>query len=156
MSKQPRLFSTCLGALLLMTGAMTARGDEPAPAYQRAIKQVLDTQAEAWNRGDIDGFMQHYWKSDDLTFSSGGKTTRGWNATRENYRRRYPTAEKMGRVSFRDLEFQALGESAALVLGRWKLDRQKESFGGGFSLVFRRLDGKWLIVHDHTSRDAEP
>ena len=109
-------------------------------------------QADAWNRGDIDGFMEHYWKSDKLTFSSGGKTTRGWSSTKENYRRRYPTPERMGKVTFNELDITSLGDSAALVLGRWKLDRKQEPIGGNFSLVFRRLDGRWVIVHDHTSR----
>lgn len=118
------------------------------------IESVLKLQAAAWNRGDIDGFMEHYWKSEKLTFSSGGKTTRGWTQTKENYQRRYPTREKMGSLTFDQLEVLPLGESAALVLGRWHLKRDKDSLGGNFSLVFRRIEGRWLIVHDHTSRGA--
>jgi beta-aspartyl-peptidase (threonine type) len=104
--------------------------------------------------------MEHYWKSDDLTFSSGGKTTRGWQATLDNYRKRYPTREAMGRVSFSELEITPLGSStdedgAAMVLGRWQLDGESEPVGGNFTLVFRKIDGKWVIVHDHTSRAVE-
>ena len=120
-----------------------------------AIKAVLTRQMEAWNRGNIDDFMQHYWKSDQLTFSSGGATTRGWDATRERYRKRYATVEQMGKLSFDQLEVSALSDSAALVLGRWKLQRS-EPTGGNFSLVVRRIDGQWLIIHDHTSVEPPP
>jgi len=116
------------------------------------IEAVLTAQAEAWNRGDIDGFMEHYWKSDELTFSSGGETTRGWTNTKENYYKRYPTREQMGQLRFSQLEVTSLGVSAALVLGRWRLARDVSPVSGSFSLIFRRIDGKWVIIHDHTSR----
>jgi len=116
------------------------------------IGSILRQQADAWNRGDIDAFMEHYWKSGELTFSSGGQTTRGWQSTKDNYKRRYPTREKMGQLAFSDLEITPLGESAALVLGRWRLSRDESPVGGNFTLVFRKLEGKWVIIHDHTSR----
>ena len=99
--------------------------------------------------------MEHYWKSDDLTFSGGGKTTRGWQATRDRYRERYPTRQKMGRLTLSEFEITPLGDSAALVLGKWKLDRADEPVAGNFSLVMRKIDGRWVIVHDHTSRLEE-
>ncbi|HMC10288.1 MAG TPA: DUF4440 domain-containing protein [Pirellulaceae bacterium] len=120
------------------------------------IRAVLTQQAEAWNRGDIGAFMEHYWKSDELTFSSGGQTTRGWKNTKENYQRRYPTREKMGQLTFSQLEITSLGGAAALVLGRWRLARDESPVGGNFSLVLREIDGKWVIVHDHTSRAEGP
>jgi ketosteroid isomerase-like protein len=120
-----------------------------------AIEGVLRAQQEAWNGGDVRAFMDHYWKSDELTFSSGGKTTRGWQATLARYRERYPTREKMGRLTLSGLEITPLGDAAALVLGQWKLDRQSEPVGGNFTLVLRKIDGRWVIVHDHTSRLAK-
>ena len=120
------------------------------------VAAVLAQQAEAWNRGDIDAFMQHYWKSDELTFSSGGQTTRGWKSTKENYERRYPTREKMGQLTFSQLEVTPLDDSTALVLGRWRLARDESPVGGNFTLVFRKIDGKWVIIHDHTSRAEGP
>jgi beta-aspartyl-peptidase (threonine type) len=116
---------------------------------------MLRTQEEAWNEGDIDTFMEHYWKSDDLTFSSGGKTTRGWDATLNRYRERYPTREQMGRLTLDGLEITPLGNAAALVLGQWNLERESEPVSGNFSLVVRKFDDRWLIVHDHTSRLTE-
>ena len=123
-----------------------------AESIESAVRKVLDDQAAAWNDADIDRFMRHYWKSDQLSFSSEGKTLRGWDATMERYRKRYPTPEKMGKLRFSELEVQPLGQTAALVLGRWHLSRAGEDLEGNFSLVFRQIDGRWLIVHDHTSR----
>jgi ketosteroid isomerase-like protein len=120
------------------------------------IDSLLTLQADAWNRGDIDAFMEHYWKSDELTFSSGGQTTRGWQNTKENYRRRYPTRDQMGQLQFSQLEVTPLGDSTALVLGCWRLTRAEAPVAGNFSLVLRRLAGQWLIVHDHTSRAPAP
>jgi beta-aspartyl-peptidase (threonine type) len=115
------------------------------------IKMMLDHQATAWNRGDIDAFMSAYWRSPDLTFASGGDVTRGFDETLQRYRNKYPTPEAMGRLTFSDLEIQMLGRDRAMVLGRWHLDR-KEPVGGLFTLVMRRERGRWIIMHDHTSR----
>lgn len=120
-----------------------------------AIEAVLRAQADAWNAGKIDDFMQHYWNSDELTFSSAGKITRGWADTAKRYHEKYPTPEKMGKLTFDGLEIKKLGDSAALVLGRWNLQRETEPLSGNFSLVVQKMNGQWLIIHDHTSRLTE-
>ena len=117
-----------------------------------SVRAVLQSQQRAWNAGDIDQFMDYYWKSNDLTFSSGGKVTRTWQRTLENYKQRYPSRAEMGRLSFDNLEVTPLGQEAALVLGEWQLSRESDELGGNFSLVLRLLDDEWVIVHDHTSR----
>ena len=127
-----------------------------AKTAEAAIRNVLLTQQSAWNDGDIGQFMEFYWNSDELTFSSGGKVTRTWQGTLENYKQRYPSRQEMGELAFQNLEITMLGPQAAFVLGDWKLSRKSGMLGGNFTLVFRRLDGKWLIVHDHTSRTADP
>jgi uncharacterized protein (TIGR02246 family) len=132
---------------------VTSIGD--GDSVRTAVESILSAQEEAWNEGDVDAFMEHYWKSDDLTFSSGGKTTRGWEATLNRYRERYPTREQMGRLTLDGLEITPLGDSAALVLGQWSLERESEPVSGNFSLVVRRFDDRWLIIHDHTSRLSE-
>ena len=119
----------------------------------KQIKSFIAMQAEAWNRGDIDAFMEYYWKSEKLTFSSGGSTTRGWQATKNGYHQRYPTRDQMGSLTFTNVEVTPLGATAALVLGRWDLKRESAPIGGNFSLTFRLIDGRWLIVHDHTSKE---
>ncbi|MEP0845243.1 MAG: SgcJ/EcaC family oxidoreductase [Phycisphaerae bacterium] len=143
-------------SLLIVAGGVLAQippaETRPADALRSALERVLAEQAEAWNRGDIDAFMEHYWNSDDLTFSSGGRTTRGWQATLERYKKKYDTREKMGTLRF-DTDFvRPLGDAAALLLGRWRLELPSgETPGGNFTLVFQKFDGRWLIVHDHTS-----
>lgn len=117
-----------------------------------AIRSILQAQQQAWNAGDIDQFMAFYWKSDDLTFSSGGKVTRGWQATLNGYKQRYSTRQHMGVLDFSNLEITMLGRASALVLGEWKLTRDTGDIGGKFSLVLREIDGQWLIIHDHTSK----
>lgn len=124
--------------------------DQP-DALLNALKQIMDTQVKDWNDADIDGFMEAYWKSEKLTFSSGGNTTRGWQKTLDRYKTRYSTPEKMGELTFTDLELQTLGDSAALMLGRWHLERKDTNLSGNFSLVWKKIDGSWKIIHDHTS-----
>jgi beta-aspartyl-peptidase (threonine type) len=137
------------------SAAAPASASDQDAAVRTAVESVIREQETAWNAGDIDAFVDYYWRDDNLTFSSGGKTTRGWTATRDRYRERYPTREKMGRVKFSNLEFTPLGDAAAMVLGEWNLDRDEEPIGGNFTLVFRKVDDRWLIIHDHTSRLAE-
>jgi ketosteroid isomerase-like protein len=140
-----RLWVTLAAAVActIATGCTTAR---------QQIPRVIHEQAVAWNRGDIDAFMQPYWKSPDLTFSSARGVTRGWQTVYDGYKTRYPTRADMGTLTFSDLTVRELGPRAALVLGRWKIDRGAP-IGGVFSLVWRMIDGRWVIVHDHTSAD---
>lgn len=140
--------------------ARTSRQETASPtgaddAIRGAVESVLREQEAAWNRGDLDAFMDHYWKSDALTFSSGGATTRGWTETLNRYRERYPTPEQMGRLALSELEITPLGDGAALVLGRWNVERADEPLAGNFSLVVRKIDEHWLIIHDHTSRKED-
>lgn len=115
------------------------------------ILNVLHRQVDAWNQGDIAGFMDTYWNSEQLTFSSGGETERGWQATIQRYRTRYPDKQTMGHLTFSNLEVTRLGDSAALVIGNWQLQRDHDSPRGKFSIVLRHMDDKWLIIHDHSS-----
>ena len=137
-------------------GAPTTSTTEPSQSAsdESAITELIQQQASDWNAGDIDAFMKVYWKSDQLTFSSGGEVTRGFDATLQRYKGRYPNPEKMGKLTFTDLEFLPLGDSAMQVLGVWKLART-EPMEGKFTLVFRRFPEGWKIVHDHTSKSPD-
>ena len=126
-------------------------GDEIGKRDEVEIRRLIARQARDWNAGDLDGFMSIYWKNDGLTFSSGGNVTRGWKATIERYKKRYPDKKTMGHVEFTGLEFLRLGDEAIQVLGVWKLAREVEPTGGRFTLIFRKQDQGWRIVHDHTS-----
>ena len=119
------------------------------------IRAVMSAQAAAWNRGDIDGFMTGYARSDATEFIAGDKLTLGWQTVRDRYKKRYDTREKMGTLTFSALKITLLSGDAALVTGRWRLVRNKDKPHGRFTLLFRRLPEGWRIVHDHTSA-AEP
>ena len=116
-----------------------------------AIRRVIANQQTAWNNGDIDGFMAGYWQSEDLRFASGGTVTRGWQATRDRYHRRYASPEAMGRLEFSALEISLLSEDAAVVHGRWQLMREADRPSGLFTLIARKRGGKWEIVSDTTT-----
>jgi len=116
-----------------------------------AIRAVLDGQATAWNRGDLEGYMAGYDRSADTVFISGDRVTRGWQTVLERYKKSYDTREKMGVLTFSDLEITLLSKDAAVVLGRWHLQRSKDEPHGRFTLVFRKTKAGWRIVHDHTS-----
>ncbi|HYT92538.1 MAG TPA: nuclear transport factor 2 family protein [Gemmataceae bacterium] len=125
-----------------------AKGDDA----RQAIRAVLDAQVKAWNKGDLEGFMAGYWKSDDLSFFSGKDKTRGWQATLDRYRKRYQAdGREMGKLTFSELDIELLGADNALVRGRWQLVLTKEMPGGLFTLIFRKTTQGWRIVHDHTS-----
>lgn len=115
-----------------------------------AIRAVLDAQVAAWNRGDLEGYMDGYQRSPDIVFISGDRVTRGWKTVLDRYKRSYDTREKMGVLEFSDVEITMLGTDAALVFGRWHL-RTKNEPRGRFTLLFRRTKDGWRIVHDHTS-----
>lgn len=121
------------------------------PAQDRqAILNVLETQRQAWNRGDVAGYMQGYCKSDSLLFI-GTAPTYGWQATLERYQKKYPDKAAMGILTFNVLKVELLDATNAFMLGGWHLQRDKDAPGGYFTLWFRKINGEWKIVVDHTS-----
>ena len=147
-----------ISAFILATPVLVA-ATIPAPAFastvpsseQRRdqsvaeIRAVIQAQQEAWNRGDIDGFMNGYARSKSTIFVSEDTVTRGWQTVRDRYKKKYS-----------DLEITPLGADSAVALGRWKLKRTKDQPHGRFSLIFRKTADGWRIVHDHTSAAAPP
>ncbi|HVV54873.1 MAG TPA: nuclear transport factor 2 family protein, partial [Mucilaginibacter sp.] len=101
-----------------------------------AIKKVLEDQRQAWNRGDVEGFMQGYWKSDSLMFVGSSPPVYGWQSTLERYKKHYPDKAAMGELAFDILQVKVLDSSNAFVLGGWRLKREKDSPGGYFTLWF--------------------
>ena len=123
-------------------------------ADDAAVRGILRAQQEAWNHGDLAGFMAGYAKTDDLVFTSRGQIHRGWQATFDRYRRDYGQGSaKMGHLDLEVAAVQPLGADGAVVLGRWKLTDGREA-GGVFSVALARTADGWRIVHDHTSADA--
>lgn len=144
-----KLAVLAFGVVLLGRNAM---GHELPPGRAGEVRAVLDAQAEAWNRGDLEAFMQGYWKSDELTFFSGATRTEGHAGTLARYRKKYQQdGQPMGRLDFPELQVTPLSREAALVRGEWRLVRGRETRDGLFTLVLRRIDGAWKIIHDHTA-----
>lgn len=125
-----------------------APNDETARA---AIQTVLREQVDAWNRGEVEAFMEGYARTDSLRFASGGTVHRGWDAALARYRRTYPDRAAMGTLAFRQLDIRVLASRTALVFGAWQLTRADDAPHGLFTLVLRRYPQGWRIVHDHTS-----
>jgi ketosteroid isomerase-like protein len=118
------------------------------------VRGVLVAQQAAWNRGDLDGYMAGYLRSPELVFTSGSKVRRGWQETHDKYKSKYGSdPATMGTLAFEILGVQQLGEDGAIVLGRWVLTGTPNAGSGIFSVALRRTDGRWLVVHDHTSSD---
>ena len=142
----------------LLVLALAACGAAPRafrPADDAAVRAVLTSQRDAWNRGDLDGFMAGYAHREDLVFTSGGKIRRGWQETYAKYRAKYGAAPStMGHLDFEILGVQPLGADGAIVLGRWKLTATPNAGSGVFSVALARTPDGWRIVHDHTSLDA--
>jgi len=146
-----KAFSTILVSLLLAASLLAQSAKKDDARRIAAIRAVLDAQAAAWNRGDIESYMDGYDRSPDTVFVSGDRVTRGWQTVLERYKKVYDTREKMGTLTFSDLEITALSKESALVLGRWHLRRSKDEPHGRFTLLFRKTKSGWKIVHDHTS-----
>lgn len=157
----------CWAALSLSAAAQVAPQPVPRPAPKPAppaariwppnataqIRAVLDAQVAAWNAGKLEEFMAGYWRSPELTFYSGGQRLTGWDATLARYRRNYQAeGREMGKLQFSELEIDPLGPQAAFVRGRWGLTMADgKQLGGLYTLIFRRFNDGWKIVHDHTS-----
>ena len=125
------------------------------PASVTAAREVLEVQRQAWNRGDIDGFMQGYWRSADLRFAGGDAFRNGWQETIDRYRKTYPDAAAMGKLDFDLVEVRALTKDVVYVFGKWHLtrsgDAQDKAPHGLFTLIVERKGGRWVITRDHTS-----
>lgn len=115
------------------------------------VKSLMVKQQEAWNRYDLNGFMEHYWKSDSLKFIGSKGLTYGWQKTLDNYKKSYPDSEAMGQLIFEINSAEMLGKSAVYVIGKWTLHKKEKNVGGYYTLLWKKINNKWVIVADHTS-----
>lgn len=118
---------------------------------EKQIRQLLARQTECWNKGDILGFMDTYWKNDSLMFIGKSGVNRGWEATLENYKKGYPDTTAMGKLSFDILHVRQLSPEYFYVVGKWMLARTIGDLSGHYDLLFRKINGKWYIIADHSS-----
>ncbi len=145
---------TAVWVLVLASTFASAHSASETPEQKsKAIRAVMDAQVAAWNRADLEGFMDGYWRSQDLEFYSGDKVTKGWDATLERYKKNYQQGGKeMGKLDFSDLDIHTNSSGVAWVSGRWHLKMKDGSDRGGlFTLIFHQMKDGWKIIHDHTS-----
>ena len=114
------------------------------------IISIMNKQQQAWNNGDLEAFMQGYWKSEKLQFIGSKGINYGWQTTLDNYKKSYPDKAAMGKLKFDILQVEAKSESA-FVLGKWKLTREKDILSGFYTLYWKKISDQWLIVIDHSS-----
>ncbi len=123
-------------------------------ADSNAMMEVFNKQEIAWNKADIPTFMEGYWHSDSLVFVGANGPTYGWDATFKRYQKRYPDKEAMGKLKFDILNFYPIEGASVLVIGKFHLSRSDGDLSGYFSLVWKKINGSWLIVSDHTSQEV--
>jgi len=145
-----RLIDSFVMVILVSLLFYCSQASPDIPQIINEIQTVLDEQKKSWNAGNIEGFMEYYWKSEDFTFQSGDKRLNGWEALLARYKENY-SGEKMGKLDFTDIDIRVQSKDFAYVLGRWKLLFKDSSKEGLFTIIFKRLPEGWRIIHDHTS-----
>jgi ketosteroid isomerase-like protein len=137
--------------MLLALSSLMAVCANAQTSDEKAIRDAMDVQVNAWNKNDIDAFMQTYWKSDSLMFVGKAGPTYGWQKTLDNYKKRYPDTAAMGKLSFDLLQLKPIGKEYYFVLGKFHLERTIGNLEGYFTLLFRKVKGKWVIIVDHSA-----
>ena len=142
--------------VFLITTVFTAIGQEKevSSSYQTSIEEItkmLNQDAKYWSEGNLEAFMESYIKSDSLVFIGSRGLTYGWQQTLDNYKKGYPTKDHMGTLSFDLLEFKELAKDVFFVIGKYNLKRTVGDASGHFSIILKKIDGKWKIIADHSS-----
>jgi ketosteroid isomerase-like protein len=132
--------------VILFEGSVSAQSKD-----EQIIRTLIEEQRLAWNTGDKEKFMQTYWQSDSLMFIGKSGITYGWQKTLDNYKRGYPDTAAMGKLDFDLLEVKRLSVMYFFVVGKWHLTRSIGDVGGHFTLLFKKIKNKWVIVADHSS-----
>lgn len=117
---------------------------------EKELIRIHNLQRKAWNEGNIEGFMAHYWKSPKMTYQSGETRLMGWDALLQRYKNVYPKGN-MGTLEFSDLIVHILSDDSAYVLGKWKLKAETWTREGLFTTILKKMEGGWKIIHDHSS-----
>lgn len=142
---QQTFFISCF---LFFISVATVSNAQPAV---KKIYLVLENQRLAWNEGNLKAYMQGYWHSDSLVFIGKNGPKYGWENTLNNYSKSYPNRSAMGVLDFGNLKVELITSKCAFVSGSWKLTRTNDVLSGYFTLIFKRIKGKWVIVSDHSS-----
>lgn len=127
---------------------------EPSKTYNedtQAIRLVLKTQQDAWNKFDLEGFMQGYWKSDSLKFYGSNGITQGWQKTLNNYKKGYPSKEHIGELQFTLKSISLIEDQSYYVMGQYHLKRSVGDAQGEFLIILKKINGEWKIIADMSS-----
>lgn len=140
--------------ILLIFFALTLSAQISKKTWQqiaeKEIVEVMENQKKAWNEGSIEGYMEGYWKSDSLRFVGKTAIQYGWNLTLDMYKKSFPGKDAMGTLKLKAVSLDFYSKSAAFMIGRWEIDR-KDKVGGYFTLIWQKINGKWVITTDHTT-----
>lgn len=136
-------------AILLLLAFANANAQKTNDEQQ--VRAVLAMQQASWNNGNLDMFMQGYWKSDSLMFIGSKGIVYGWQNTMDGYKKGYPDTASMGKLQFTLLEVKRLSVMYFFVVGKWELTRTMGNLSGHFTLLFKKIKGRWVIVADHSS-----
>ena len=146
MNKSTSTSLICFICALFLTTATLAQNPE-----ELAVRKVLQDQTAAWNKGDIEGYMQGYWNSDSLLFIGKNGPKYGFKSTLENYKKSYPDTAAMGKLNLEVLQMKRLSVQYFFVVGRWQLQRSIGNLDGSYTLLLKKIKKNWVIVADHSS-----
>ena len=139
-----KLYTTVIVCLI----SLNLSGQINVPGMPEEVYHTMQSQQDAWNEGNIDKFMQGYWKSDSLLFISVSGVNHGYNTTLQNYKKSYPNKEAMGNLTFKNRSWTPISDDSALLIGSWRISENQH---GMYSLIWKRINGEWVIVADHSS-----
>lgn len=137
----------------LLLGINTIAIQTIDPKEKQEIMAIFDKQIEAWNDGDLEKFMETYWKSERLVFVGSRGPTYGWQATLDSYKKGYPDKKAMGKLNFKVLDMSKIDTNSVFLIGRFELSREEGDLSGHFTLLIQKIEGKWVIISDHSSSD---
>jgi hypothetical protein len=135
-----------IGSFIISSSILFAQSAE-----ETAIQKLMSEQVAAWNKGNIDDFMKGYWNNDSLAFVGQTGITYGYENTLNNYKKKYDSPAKMGKLFFSGLKFLRLSDEYYFITGKWFLKRTAGDVGGYYTLLFHKINGQWFIINDHTS-----
>lgn len=137
-----------IAILVLLSCHFIVAAQQPA---EKEITGILNAQITSWNKGDLDEFMSGYWNSDSLMFVGKNSVSYGYQQALDNYKKSYPDTSAMGKLSFDILQVKKLSPEYYFVVGKWKLARTAGNLQGHYTLIFKKINGKWMIISDHSS-----
>ena len=143
-----------IGLLVLAIGLSSCGNDELSKQDEEAIRKVFKMTEDAWNEGDLDTFMKGYWKSDKLVFVGAQGPVYGYQATLDRYKISYPDLEAMGKLSFDILDIRKIDKNTVIFIGKFHLTRTIGDLQGHYTLIWKKIDGQWVIISDHSSTDS--